>query len=92
MVYLLVFEGELPDGSPPEIKLGHMLASRLSETLPIPILERWSATLWEAGSKKELVGDLAASGDCSSRYWVSVTENGWKEVVTALVAQGTTRI
>lgn len=92
VVYLLVFDGELPDGTPPEIKLGHMLASRLSETLSIPILDRWSVTLWETGSKKELIGELAVSGDCPSGYWVSVTEYGWQEVVTALVAQGTTRI
>lgn len=88
VVYLLVFEGELLDGSTPEIKLGRMLASRLSETLPIPILDRWAVTLWEAGAKKELIGDLAASGDCPSGHWVHVSESGWNEVVTALVAQG----
>ena len=88
VIYLLVFEGELPDGSTPEIKLGRMLASRLSETLPYPILNRWAVTLWEAGMKKELIGDLAASGDCPSGHWVHVSESGWNEVVTVLVAQG----
>jgi hypothetical protein len=88
VVYLLVFEGELLDRSTPEIKLGGMLASRLSETLPIPILDLWSVTLWEAGAKKELIGDLAASGDCPSGHWVHVPESGWKEVITALVEQG----
>lgn len=88
VVYLLVFEGELPDGTTSEIKLGHMLASRLSETLPIPILDRWSVTLWEAGSKKELIGELATSGDCPSGHWVHVSESGWKEVITVLVEQG----
>lgn len=87
VVYLLEFEGELPGGSTPEVKPWRMLASRLSETLPIPILDRWAVTLWEAGSKKELIGDLAASGDCQSGHWVHVSESVWKEVITALVEQ-----
>jgi hypothetical protein len=36
VIYMLVFEGELPDGSTPEIPARQMLTSRLSETLPIP--------------------------------------------------------
>jgi hypothetical protein len=65
-----------------------MIASRLSETLPIPILDRWPVTLWEAGAKKELIGELATSGDCSSGHWVHVSESGWKEVITVLIEQG----
>jgi len=87
VVYLLEFEGELPGGSTPKVKPWRMLASRLSETLPIPIMDRWAVTLWEAGSKKELIGELAVSGDCSSGHWVSVTESGWKEVIAASVEQ-----
>jgi hypothetical protein len=64
VVYLLVFEGELTDGSPSETQASSMLASRLSETLPIPILDRWAITLWEAGMESELIDEVVASGDC----------------------------
>jgi hypothetical protein len=45
VVYLLVFEGELLDGSIPESQARRMLAARLSETLPIPILNEWRESL-----------------------------------------------
>jgi hypothetical protein len=88
VVYLLVFEGELTDGSPPETQASSMLASRLSETLPIPILDRWAITLWEAGMESDLIDEVVACGDCRSGYLVHVNESGWKEVIKTLVEQG----
>lgn len=39
--YLLVFDGELLDGSMSGIRAQRMLTSRMSKTLPIPILDKW---------------------------------------------------
>jgi hypothetical protein len=81
VVYLLVFEGE-DDG---EAQAQHMLAVRLAETLPIPILDEWNTSLWEVARKKELVVRMETCGDCQEGYIVQLSENAWKEVVIGLI-------
>ncbi|MEJ2351274.1 MAG: hypothetical protein P8Y03_15925 [Anaerolineales bacterium] len=44
-IYLLVFEGGQPDEWMPETQAQRMLTSRLSEALPIPILDEWHESL-----------------------------------------------
>ena len=85
LVYLLVFEGELLDGSTPEIQARRMLTSRLSETLPIPILDKWHESLWEAGQVENLIVGLLTAGDCQEGYLVQLAETVWKEVITRLL-------
>jgi hypothetical protein len=83
VVYLLVFEGS--EGNAPEELATQMLTKRLSEALPIPILDEWNAPLWEAARNKELVIDLQTRGDCQEGYVVQLGENAWKEVVIGLM-------
>lgn len=61
-----------------------MLSSRLSEALPVPILDSWAEAPWEAGIKMELIGELAASGDCLVGYRVHLSEMGWADTLTWL--------
>ena len=91
VVYLLVFEGELLDGSTPETQAQRMLTSRLSETLPIPILDEWHESLWEAGHKDLIVG-LEAGGDCQAGYQIQVKEVIWEEVISRLIKERKFRI
>jgi len=83
VVYLLVFEGS--EGNAPEEQATQMLTKRLSEALPIPILDEWNAPLWEAARNKGLVVDLQIRGDCQEGYVVQSGENAWKEVVIELM-------
>lgn len=87
VVYLLVCEGELPDGSAPETWTRHLLTSRLSETLSIPILNEWEEHLWEIGQIEKLILGLVTDGDCQVGYTVQLDENGWKEVVIRLLKE-----
>ena len=92
VVYLLVFEGELLDGATPESQAQYSLTARLSEALPIPILDEWAEALWEAGVKKQLISDLVISGDCLAGYGVNAPETGWAEILTRLVKDGNVKI
>jgi hypothetical protein len=92
MIYLLVFEGELLDEATPETQARRMLASRLSETLPIPILDDWDESLWEAGQRENLIVGLETGGDCQQGYQVHLTEVVWKEVITRLLKEQRIRI
>jgi hypothetical protein len=92
MVYLLLFESELPGGSTPEIQHTHMLTSRLSETLSIPILSEWEEQLWEAGQIENLILGLVTGGDCQVGYIVQLDETGWKEVVVRLLKERKIRL
>jgi hypothetical protein len=91
VIYLLVFENELLDESMLETQARHTLASRLSETLPIPILDEWHESLWEAGRSENLIVGLETGGDCQQGYLVHLTETVWKEVITKLVKEGNIR-
>jgi hypothetical protein len=92
VIYLLVSEGELLDGSTPETRARSMLASRLSETLPIPILNEWQESLWEAGQRENLIAGLDIGGDCQEGYLVHLSETGWKELITRLFKEHKIRI
>jgi hypothetical protein len=85
VVYLLVFEGELLDVSSPVTQARQMITSRLSETLPIPILGEWHEFFWESGQKENLIVELETSGDCQAGYIIQLGEIGWKEVVIRLL-------
>jgi hypothetical protein len=85
VVYLLFCEGELMNGSTPEIWSQHLLTSRLSETLSTPILSEWEEQLWEAGQIENLILGLVTGGDCQVGYIVQLDETGWKEVVIRLL-------
>lgn len=87
VIYLLVFEGELVDGSTPETQARRNLTSRLSEALPIPMLGYWTSALWETGLERDLVGDLTTGGDCLAGYRIYLTEKAWAEVVTRLLKE-----
>ena len=92
MIYLLVFEGELLDGPTQVNHAKRMLTSRLSETIPIPILDEWNESLWEAGQKENLIVGLETGGDCQEGYQVQLTETVWKEVITKLLKERKIRI
>jgi hypothetical protein len=92
VLYILLFEGELPDASPNETQARQMLTSRLSETLPIPILDEWREYIWEAGRTNNLVVDLKTRGDCQEGYFVQLNETGWKEVVIGLLEKNKIKI
>jgi hypothetical protein len=84
MVYLLVFDGE-DDGQTPEGRAQGMLTARLSEALPIPVLDDWDRLLWESARSDDLVVVLQTCGDCQDGYLVQLTETKWKEVVIRLL-------
>lgn len=92
VIYLLVFEGEPLDGSTPDTQARRMLTSRLSETLPIPILDGWHESLWEAGQRENLIVGLETGGDCQEGFLVQLTETVWKEVITRLLRERKIRI
>jgi hypothetical protein len=92
VVYLLIFEGELLDGSTPETQARQMLTSRLVETLPIPILDDWDESLWESGQIENLIIGLETGGDCQQGYLVQLTVPKWKEVVVRLLTEQKIRI
>lgn len=92
VVYLLFCGGELPNGSTPEIWSQHLLTSRLSETLSIPILSEWEEQLWEAGQIENLILRLVTGGDCQVGYIVQLDETGWKEVVIRLLKERKIRL
>jgi hypothetical protein len=88
LIYLLVFEGELSrwidTGNPGSTCA---LTSRLSETLPIPILDEWHESLWEAGQmERTLIVGLETGGDCQEGIpgavdRDSIVEGGYYQVI-----------
>lgn len=92
VIYLLVFEGELSDVVTPENQAIRLLSTRLSEALPIPIKDSWAEALWETGAVKDMIGELAFSGDCLAGFGVNISETGWTEVVTKLQKEGKVEI
>jgi len=92
MIYLLVFEGELLGGWTPDTLARQMLISRLSETLPIPVLDEWNESLWEVAQMENLIVGLETGGDCQEGYLVQLTETVWKEVITRLLKERRIRI
>jgi hypothetical protein len=73
VVYLLLFDGA-DDGETLEDIAQAMLTARLSEALPIPVLDAWDRRLWESSRSKDLVVDLQTCGDCHEGYLVRLTE------------------
>lgn len=92
VVYLLVFEGDLLEGSTPGSHAQHTLTSRLAEALPIPLLEEWAEALWEAGLQKEMIGELITAGECLLGYWVSVSETSWADILSRLIKEQMVKI
>lgn len=90
VIYLLVFEGA--ERNAPEAQASQMLTKRLSEALPIPILDKWNASLWEAGQQENLIVGLETGGDCQEGYLVQLTETKWKEVIIRLMKERRIRI
>jgi hypothetical protein len=87
VVYLLVFEGEMVDGSSPASQVRSMLTVRLTEALPFPILGEWHDSLWEFAQMKNLIAELPTGGDCQVGFVIQLDENGWKEVVVGLLKE-----
>ncbi len=92
VVYLLVFEGETAEETTPEDQALHMLTARLSEILPIPVLDDWECLLWEVARRKDLVVDMHTNGDCQDGYVVKLSETAWSDVVIGLLKERKIRI
>jgi hypothetical protein len=69
-----------------------MIIARLSEALPIPVLDAWDRQFWESARSKDLMVDLQTSSDCQKGYQVQLTETVWKEVVVRLLKERNIRI
>ena len=87
MIYLLVFEGGLSDGSIPEKQAVRLLAPRLSEALPIPVLREWAKTIWKAGFEKGLITELATSGDSLGCFSVQLNQSVWAELISRFLKE-----
>jgi len=61
-----------------------MLPSRLSEALPIPIIDRWSEILWKAGFEKGLISELATGGDSLKCLSVQLAQSVWAELISRI--------
>ena len=88
VVYMLVFEGDLTEGENPEEHACQMLPSRLSEALPIPVLQEWAETLWKAGTKQDLIAELSTGGDNPLGFSVQIIESVWADILTKLLMEG----
>jgi len=86
-VYILVFESDLTEGENPEEYAYQMLPSRLSEALPIPIIDRWSEILWEAGFEKGLITKLATGGDSLLCFSVQLAQSVWAELISKFLKE-----
>jgi hypothetical protein len=87
VAYILVFEGDLTDGDNPEAHACRMLPSRLSEALPIPIIDRWSKILWEAGFENGLITELATGGDSLKCLSVQLAQSVWAELISGFLKE-----
>jgi hypothetical protein len=90
--YMLIFEGDLADGKNPEDQTCLTLSSRLSESLPLPIMQAWSEQLWNAGKDQQLITELETGGDCYAGYWISLNEAAWVEILSRLLKEGLIKI
>lgn len=88
VIYLLVFEGGPSDESIPEKQAVRLLAPRLSEALPIPVLHEWAGMLWEAGVEHGLIGELTTGGDSSAGFSVQINEKIWAVLLSTLLKEG----
>ena len=88
VAYILVFEGDLTDGENPEEHACQKLPSRLSESLPIPVLQEWAETLWETGIEQELIAELTIGGESLAGFSVQLTEEIWAELLSRLLKEG----
>jgi len=91
-VYILVFESDLAEGENPEEYAYQMLPSRLSEALPIPIIDRWSEILWEAGFEKGLITKLATGGDSLLCFSVQLAQSVWAELISKYLKEKNIKI
>jgi hypothetical protein len=90
--YMLIFDGNLADGENPEDHTCLTLSSRLSESLPLPIMQDWSEHLWKAGKDQQLVTELETGGDCYAGYWIGLNEAAWVEILSRLLKEGFIKI
>jgi hypothetical protein len=90
--YMLIFDGDLTDGKEPEDHTCLILSSRLSESLPLPIMQAWSEQLWSAGKDNQLIAELETGGDCYAGYWISLNEAAWVEILSRLLKEGFIKI
>jgi hypothetical protein len=74
-----------------EAQAARLLARRLHEALPIPILGEWADALWAAAQEREWVTRGDAGGDCRACWRVSLRAD-WAELVEDLLAQGAIEI
>ena len=87
VIYQLVFDCELLDVSTLESQARRMLASRLSKTLPIPVLDEWNESLWGVAQMENLIVGLETGGDSQEGYLVLLIETVWNEVITRLLKE-----
>jgi hypothetical protein len=92
VAYILVFEEDLNARRTTEEHASMILTSRLSEALPLPILQEWAELLWEAGIEHELIALLTTRGDNSAGYWVQLTETAWAELLSWMLKEGRIRM
>jgi hypothetical protein len=92
VAYILVFEGDLSDIENPEEHGCQMLLSRLSEALPIPVLQEWAKTLWEAGTNQDLITELTAGGESPVGFCIQLADTNWVELISRLYKEGNIRI
>jgi hypothetical protein len=74
-----------------EAQAAGLLARRLHEALPLPILGEWADALWEAAQEREWLARGHAGGDCRACWRVSLRAD-WAELVEDLLAQGAIEI
>jgi hypothetical protein len=87
VAYMLVIEGDLTDGLSPEGHTCHILPLRLSEALPIPVLQEWAEPLWEGGFEKGLIIELTAGGDSLVCFSVQLDQSVWAELISRFIKE-----
>ena len=87
VAYILVFEGDLNDGKNIEEHACMMLLPRLSEALPLPVLQEWAETLWEAGFEKGLITELTTGGDSLVCFTVQLAQSVWAELISKFLKE-----
>jgi hypothetical protein len=90
--YMLIFDSDLTDGKEPEDHTCLILSSRLSESLPLPIMQAWSEHLWSAGKDQQLITELETGGDCYAGFWIGLNEAAWIEILSRLLKEGFIKI
>jgi hypothetical protein len=69
-----------------------MLPSRLSEALPVTVLQEWAETLWEAGIEQTLITELIAVVDSPAGFGLHLIETVWAESISRLLKEEKIRI